>query len=449
VQSAVSHITATLDAMIVKASTKLPIDKLAEKLQATLEKTWSMQARDALAEALLMIERLSEGGITPDELKLIDSAIGQALGMSMSEAVRKPVATLIEAAQLMGAKEAVASVGASFAWGLPDIKALATLKSDAMFWIGDYYADNLQQDVRVVLNDFFTGGYDRRELIYQLEQKLGPLFNKSKEYWDLFADHTASKVREIGRVSGYEQAGIKKAQFRAWLDQKTSKICRAMHGRIIEVKDMRAQVDGYLDACGTKDKEKIKAAWLWVGDKQADKYAGMKTKDIVKEGCSLPPLHARCRSITVAWFESDGGARMQWGKSPEDKDFVSKLTADEHLNFIKDVQRNNAKLQWDSKKYEDDITKSCIEKHSKKDFGKLTRDEYERKAKGIVRDADRFFVHKREGEIQYCFASDKYRGYTVVNRDGLIMGAFGGPKKGGWEQCLENNLIRTKTEIAF
>lgn len=46
-------------------------------------------------------------------------------------------------------------------------------------------------------------------------------------------DHTATKTREMGRVSGYERAGITRVQVRAHLDERTTDIKRdrAYHSR--------------------------------------------------------------------------------------------------------------------------------------------------------------------------------------------------------------------------
>lgn len=120
---------------------------------------------------------------------------------------------------------------------------------------------------------------------------LEDLFGKKPEsYWDLLADHTCKKIREIGRVSGYEKAGIEYVQFRVHLDNRTTKICRAMHVRIIVVKDMRSHVNSYLDACASKNKKKIKDSWPWISDKDAMEIAGKKTSDLIRDKVIMPPF---------------------------------------------------------------------------------------------------------------------------------------------------------------
>lgn len=127
----------------------------------------------------------------------------------------------------------------------------------------------------------------------------------SRAYFNGLADHSARKLREIGRVAGYERAGITHVKVKAILDQRTSKICRAMNGRIIPVATLAAQKERILNA---KGKEELKRAQPWLKEDQVTAAADLP------ENYGLPPYHYRCRTITVAYFPelSEAGKPAPW-----------------------------------------------------------------------------------------------------------------------------------------
>ncbi len=198
-------------------------------------------------------------------------------------------------------------------WNLPDTKSLRVLNDNTLFWIGEYYSDNVQESLKATMQDYFTGGYNRKELATLMRVHFKDLVNKPKSYWDLLADHICTKTREIGRVSGYEQAGIEVVRIRARIDDRTTEFCRRVHGHILSIRDMRGMVDRYLEACETQDKEKIKKAWPWWSDK--DSANRLRSPDDINKWISRgkigpPPYHARCRTITVAEFEYAPGSHV-------------------------------------------------------------------------------------------------------------------------------------------
>jgi len=192
---------------------------------------------------------------------------------------------------------------------LPDSKSLEILDRNTRFWIGSHYNDNIQEGFRAVLQDYFEGGYNRRDLAELMKTHFRTLGDKGSAYWDLLADHTVTKTREIGRVSGYEKAGIEVVRVKARLDSKTSETCRRLHGTVIAVMDLRRQVEQYMAACESGSKEKIKAAWPWWSDAQAENLTSQNAinRQVARGKIGLPPYHARCRTITVAEFFAQAG----------------------------------------------------------------------------------------------------------------------------------------------
>ncbi len=118
--------------------------------------------------------------------------------------------------------------------------------------------------------------------------------NKDEQtYFKGLADHIATKTKELGRISGYQRAGIKYVKVKAILDERTSIICRQMHGRIISVERLAEQKERILQA---RSIDELKAAQAWIPS-----FSG-KTSEL-PDGVAGPPYHYRCRTTTVAYFE--------------------------------------------------------------------------------------------------------------------------------------------------
>ena len=292
-----------LDGAILKRRISGGIDGLIEDLKAILTNTWGEAVRESLITTINTLQA-SPGPVTREELDLIERQVETRLGMPLDVAKQRNILSIEQAAYAMGMKAAAKGSGVKIAFDLPDAKSLDVLDRNTRFWIGSHYNDNLQEGFKAVLQDYFEGGYNRRDLAELMKTHFRTLGDKGEDYWDLLADHTATKIREVGRVSGYEKAGIEVVRIKARLDSKTSDICRRLHGTVIAVKALRSQVENYLDACESGSKAKIKAAWPWWSDAQAENLQSQKAinRQIARGKIGLPPYHARCRSITVAEF---------------------------------------------------------------------------------------------------------------------------------------------------
>lgn len=306
--SRIDHIRA-LDEAIAKRQQLGGIDALIKDLKAILTNTWSEAVRESLIATLNTLEGRT-GPVTSEELDLIERRVSEWLGMPLDVSTQRNIIAIEAAAYLMGAKEAAKPVpGIKIGWDLPDSQSLDVLNRNTRFWIGSHYSDNLQEGFLAVLQDYFVGGYNRRDLAELMKTHFRTLGDKGADYWDLLADHTATKTREIGRVSGYEKAGVEVVRIKARIDNKTSEICRRLNGTVIAVKDLRTQVNNYLKACESGDKAKIKAAWPWWSDAQAENLQTQKAinRQVARGKIGLPPYHGRCRTITVAEFFAQPG----------------------------------------------------------------------------------------------------------------------------------------------
>lgn len=290
-------------------------DSTVDELFTTLNDAFLQTVREVSVDAVKLVKQYR--GDISDLTGELKGLFQQAFAVDYPAKVRRPTKELLEASYLHGATSAMESaafakapkqpevVAPAIKFGRADQKALATLQGEAMFWIGEHYGDKIEDDLEKELGKYFTDGMTREDLSWGIEETMVRVAKRSRAYWNFFADHTATKMREIGRISGYNQAGIEIVRVQAWIDDRTTEICRALNGTVISVKQLEAFRDTYLEASKSRDKEAIKAAWPWLSAAEGKKLndPAKKEKALVDGTIGLPPYHARCRTITVAEFK--------------------------------------------------------------------------------------------------------------------------------------------------
>lgn len=172
----------------------------------------------------------------------------------------------------------------------------------------------------------------RDGLTQRMADDFRTLTSRSHIYWQTVADHMATKGREIGRVTGYQRAGIQKVQIRAHLDERTTPCCRQLHDRVTEVDTLAEQRDAYFESSARGDKFTMADIRTMHG-KGAD-LSNTRTRDL--KGVGSPPYHYNCRTITVAYWETpaeiagpdetpDPAASLdQWKRAAHDRERLSR-----------------------------------------------------------------------------------------------------------------------------
>lgn len=293
-------------AFVAKAANAFEAVRL--KLTALYERLSDRAARALLAE---VIARLADA---PDEAATLDLLRGLDLAALAGAAL--PAAALNDLNEALYLAGAVEGTGQrlKFSLGPPDYRALDLIGQQNYFWLMEHYSGEVQQGFDGLLNQAYAEGWSRVRLAEALRAHFQDLKPASRSYFNGLADHSARKLRELGRVAGYERAGITHVKVKAILDQRTSTICRALNGRILPVATLAAQKERILNA---KGKEELKRAAPWLKD--------LTAASDLPENYGLPPYHYRCRTITVAYFPelSEAGKKVQWaddaGKTVQDK----------------------------------------------------------------------------------------------------------------------------------
>lgn len=296
-------------AFVAKAANAFEVVRL--KLTALYERLSDRAARALLAEVLA---RLADA---PDEAAALDLLRGLDLAALAGAAIpAADLADLDEALYLAGAVEGTGK-RLKFSLGPPDYRALNLIGRQNYFWLLEHYSETVQHGFDGLLNQAYAEGWSRDRLAEALRAHFQDLKPASRAYFNGLADHSARKLREIGRVAGYERAGITHVKVKAILDRRTSQICRCLNGRIIPVATLAAQKERILNA---KGKDELKRAAPWLTD--------LTAASDLPEKYGLPPYHYRCRTITVAYFPelSEAGKKVRWsddaGKTVQDKILV-------------------------------------------------------------------------------------------------------------------------------
>lgn len=303
-----------------QAVSSLTLNQTIRRYKNLLTNAWNAEVQAALIWVIDQLESFP-GNPTYQELLFYENFVAKSLGEPVAAAVRRPILRLDEGSYLAGANEVARNVGFKFEFGLPDSQALAVLDDNILFWVGSYYGDFIQDDLRQRLGQYFEGELSRNELAQRLRVDFTDYSRKSDAYWELVADHTATKIREIGRVASYNQAEIKTVRIKAVLDEKTSAICRRLHGTVISVERIEKQVNRYLKAAKRQNKDAVKRAWPWWSDNDVERKlkTDKQVQTQIKRGkIGLPPYHGRCRTRTVAEFQYE-----EFDRNLSDNDILS------------------------------------------------------------------------------------------------------------------------------
>lgn len=301
-------------AFVAKAANA--VEALRLKLTALYERLSDRATRALLADVLA---RLADA---PDEAAALDLL----RGLNLADAAL----TAIPAADLNDLNEALYLAGAldgagkwlKFSLGAPDYRALELIGQQQYFWLREHYSRDVQAGFEGLLNQAYAEGWSRDRLAEAMQQQFRELAPASRAYFNGLADHTTRKLREIGRVAGYERAGITQVKVQAILDARTSAICRCMNGRIIPVATLAAQKERILSA---RSREELQQAQPWL--------TNLTAVSDLPANYGLPPYHYRCRTVTVAYFPelSEVGKPVQWSDDAG-KPFVGDKIVASHVD---------------------------------------------------------------------------------------------------------------------
>lgn len=432
--------------------TALPLNAIILALKTALSKTWTEQRR------ALLFDVLEEGrtlGLqeAPDRAEL-DRLVGRAeeyLGIGLAEAARRPVWQADMAAYRVGLQ----AVSADFSFTLTDMEALDVLRGQTLFWVQNSYTRWLQDEMVRALDEYFTEGKTRIALAARLERFLTSKEPTMRSYFDLLADHNATRIAEIGHVTGYERAGVEYVEIVAVLDERTSPICRHLHGRIIPTSALLGQKERLLEAAKKLDMKAAKKAQpMLSGASEAAVLLESKTSKIVAQGVGMPPYHFRCRTTTVAHFEpADTWQKAShWaidGEAPRRE--IPRL-----LDYARNARWGTHLRVWERSAGGDGQEHPTafvhFKKHGLREMELHSLEEYNQRLVSLARRAGRdvyLVIRKKENPYPVLiFRDERTQETALINLKGQQFATFFRPNDKRFETLLRSYDISLKLENA-
>lgn len=381
-------------------------ERLHRRLQLAMSRAFDRQLRAAIAQALDRLRDLGPGPFTPEDGRLILSAMAQRLGAdAMQAALRGPLLSLTDALYRVGRREVSLSVNIDFRH-LPmrDLRALDILQSGNLYWVGKTWDSMTRDLLQGALTDYFDGGMTREQLTRRFAIDFAGLSERGQRYFELLADHTATRTRELGRVGAYREAGVRWVRVRAWLDDRTTDICRALHGRVLPVQRLERQRDRFLRAVKARNETAARASWRM---HRNDRGILGQSTDNLPAHTAMPPYHFRCRTITVAYQRQAESETDSWRRRTMDRQPLSRSDTDTLIARLKQAPWPHGK-----------VLRQKYQKHGK-DLSLNSLADFTNSAEDLIRRGDRdVYLAVRKGQLDAVFAR---KAKNSKGRDGYLV----------------------------
>jgi SPP1 gp7 family putative phage head morphogenesis protein len=193
--------------------------------------------------------------------------------------------------------------------------------------LGDF-----SERARRVVADGLEAGLGRTDIARDLEQAAqAALVNRAPAYWEVVAAAFTGRARSWSQMSSYVEAGVQEYVIEAVLDERTTAICRLMHGKRFSVSDALSTFERVETL---RDPEGIRLVQPWVRemrdaetgrrllyaetrrgrvaiaevlrsaegrrDDRGEFRAIASDSRLAGIGVSMPPFHSSCRTTTLA-----------------------------------------------------------------------------------------------------------------------------------------------------
>ncbi len=171
-----------------------------------------------------------------------------------------------------------------------DARMLRFLRQSETLFVRDQYGRRmaaLGTRIRQLVAEGLELGLGRDDIRTGLAQAATNMLTHTEGYWQVVAGAFIGRGRSYAQMSCYYEAGIKHYRVVAVMDERTSAVCRRMHGKRLSV---QTGVETFLRAETAKDPSVIMALNPW-----PRRDATHADSDL-----SFPPYHALCRTTTVA-----------------------------------------------------------------------------------------------------------------------------------------------------
>lgn len=281
-------------------------DNLMQQYYKVLINSWKGETAQAARMAIKMLSDLPKSQkFSKRHINQMEKIINTQLGDDFAARVNSATQKFSERCLRLGFKDAKIQSGMRISWDFAEQSLSSIIQKQNVFWVGNHFNADVSQKFKDTLNTAISEGYTKAQLSGLLKTQFKDILNQGGHYFNGLAQHTGLRIREFGRLSGYEKAGAVGYRLIVIMDDRTSDICRALHyenkvyplDEALDVRDQLMDIDmepNNLD----KARDQIKAIAPWVGNDNV--VYNDKENPIGVSGAytPFPPFHWQCRTTT-------------------------------------------------------------------------------------------------------------------------------------------------------
>jgi len=257
-------------------------EQVAAALASALMLGWSRQVQQAMQVA----SQALQGGAKPQEvIGIMQVRLSGPLRNRVSGDVQQGVRALYQ----IGQRE----VGAS---GVSEIgeRTISSSTRNTLYWVENHHDRFVQERIRSLSNESVRDGLGTfRSGRRFASSKLGQQFQKSRSYWELLSNATATRTRELSHIYGFVSHGVVEVVIDATIDARTSCICRTLDRTRLPVEALAEWKEEMLEA---GDPDDIKSISPWLSCERIRTLEAQGAQALIDEGVVSPPFHGHCRS---------------------------------------------------------------------------------------------------------------------------------------------------------
>lgn len=293
------------DGLIAEVVSDLRLQKGPEENVERFQRLYEKALRAVLEGRISSVESLDFERELRTVLAEAERILGPELAAELEPATRRYLERAFKAGQ------AVRGVGRTIQtlFDKPRQEAVDWLVRHDRFWIGKVFPEQVRDNFRDTIASGIEEGLGRKAIGKRLRDLMvgtGEAPGKV-ELYNRVAAASVNRANNWGGMFSLEEAGIEEYEFRAVMDQRTSRICRELNGRVFSVPRVMNVVRQALE--GPPSAIESIAPWptfdterndffIQSGDRRS--YLGGQSEEwLADHGVALPPLHGNCRSVIV------------------------------------------------------------------------------------------------------------------------------------------------------
>ncbi len=308
-------------------------DRASTLLAARLRRSAAPAEADALREAVAVLD-VDWGRTTAAQRRRLVADSLAAAGRSTTlipQRIQVPLdeaaTAVINATRTHSRQVQELAIGARFN-ALDQRVARHIVNAQGLF-VRDEYGRRLDvfgREARQVVASGLERGLGRVDIAGEIQAAArAALIDRAPFYWEVVASAFVGQGRSFAQVSSYAEAGVRRYRIEAVLDERTTHICRFLHGKTFAVADALRKFE---QVERLEQPEDIKRLLPWVrerldGERLTLHGAGVPVADVARSalgrrddvgefrpyvaeerlgdaGLGFPPFHGLCRSSTLA-----------------------------------------------------------------------------------------------------------------------------------------------------